>query len=42
MSSDCRGSEGGGGGGGRGEGVVVKELGEGEVRVWWGRGVGCG
>ena len=34
MSSDCGGSEGVGGGGGRGGEVVVKELGEGEVRVW--------
>ena len=34
MSSDCEGSEGVGGGGGRGGEGVVKELGEGEVRVW--------
>ena len=34
MSSDCGGSEGGGGGGGRGGEGVVKELGEGKVRMW--------
>ena len=40
VSSDCGGSEGVGGRVGRGGEGVVKELREGEVRVWWGGGGG--